>query len=68
MKKIKRNVLMGKNSNTAAITSIVTLAFTYGISYLIPENPFSIFLIQNKELIISSISTIALGLIFGVKK
>jgi hypothetical protein len=68
MKRIKENVLYGYKSNSIAISTVITVAVTYGFALLVPNEDASKILLENKELIISSLSAVVLGLIFGVKK
>lgn len=68
MKRIKRNVIEGYKSNAYAVATVLVTMLIYIFSYISQENEITKILIDNEEVIITTISPIVLYLIFGVKK
>ena len=67
-KKIGNNIKNGVKTNQIAVTTFITSCFAYGLAYIDPKNPLSDLLIQNKEIIISILSSGVLCLITLGKK
>ena len=65
---VKNNTTNGINTTNAGIVSIFAAIFTIIVAYVNPETQLSIFLIENKELIITFFSTVGTFLITLGKK
>lgn len=68
MNSLKHNAKHGKKTTNAGVTAFAVMVFAYAITLIDVNNPLSILLIENKELIISLVSTVSLGLITLFKK